>query len=81
MACCRQSQFKVRTWQGMGVYIRRGIKWNKIYVFGEGHKPQAFRITADNDSLFDNFHDHSETETGNSFETLEYIYLRRAALN
>ena len=64
----------------MGVYIRRGIKWNKIYVFGEGHKPQSFRITADNVSLFDNFHGHSEAETGSSFETLEYIYLRRVAL-
>ena len=46
----------------------------------EKHKTQAFRKTADNDSLFENFFGHAETERRSSFEILEDIYLRRVAL-
>jgi hypothetical protein len=64
----------------VGVHIRREIELNKNYVFREEHELQAFRNTADNDSLYDNSLGHAEIESGSSFEILEYIYLRGVAL-
>ena len=45
----------------------------------EEQKPQDFRNTTDNDSVFDNLVGHAEAESGSSFEILEDIYLRRVA--
>jgi hypothetical protein len=60
----------------MGVHIRRGIKGINNYVFREEEKTQAFRKTADNNSIFGNFLGHTENETRSSSEILQYIYLR-----